>query len=93
MMSDFFVETVSGEPVQSMLVSEQLANVISVWCSGVVVEEIDPFDSNKRQPGINVPCKDEVKRASIGDYVIKREDKTFDVIKPNEFQHSYKLRE
>lgn len=92
-MAEFFVETLDGEPVRSMMLSPQLATVISVWCGGTVVEEIDPFDPEKRQPGINVPCKDEIKRASLGDYVIRREDKTFDVVGPNEFKHSYKLRE
>jgi hypothetical protein len=79
---------ISGEKVEAMLLTPELATVISVWCSGVLVEEIDPFNGN-RQPGINVPCKDEVKRASVGDRVIRREDKSFDVIKPNEFVHTY----
>lgn len=80
---------VSGAKVQAMLLTPEMATVISVWCNGVLVEEIDPFDSSKRQPGVNVPCKDEIKRASVGDRVIRREDKSFDVVKPNEFAHTY----
>ena len=80
---------IAGERVQAMLMTDELATVITVWCGGLLVQEIDPFTAAV-QPGINVPCKDEVKRASLGDYVIRKEDKTFDVVKPNAFKHSYK---
>lgn len=81
-------ESYSGpdeQPVQAMLLSPELVTVTSVWCSGVVVEEIDPFDDGKRFPALNVPCGDQVKRASLGDYVIKHSDGSFDVKKPSEF--------
>jgi hypothetical protein len=76
------------EHENAMLLTPELATVISVWCGGLLVEEIDPFDSTKRYPALNVPCGDEVKRASLGDWIVKKEDKTFDVMKPNEFLHS-----
>lgn len=87
-MGEFF-EHSDGAKVQAMLLSPELVTVVSVWCGGRIVEEIDPFESSNRQPGINVLCGDEVKRASLGDYVIRKEDKTFDVVKPNAFNHSY----
>jgi len=55
------------------------ANIAS-WCGGVLVEGINVEDSSIRQPGINVPCGDEVKRASCGDTVVRKHDGTFDVI-------------
>lgn len=83
------VQNEDGEMAQAMLLSPELVTVISAWCGGRVVEEIDPFDSQTRQPGINVQCQDEVKRASLGDYVVKHNDGSFDVYKPNAFKHSY----
>lgn len=87
-MAEFFHDE-DGHRVQAMLLSSELATVISVWCGGVLVEEIDPFDVNQRYPAINVPTPEGPKRASLGDYVIKHEDKTFGVVKPNKFNHSY----
>jgi hypothetical protein len=88
-MTDFYHDE-NGHQIQAMLLSPELVTVISVWCGGVVVEEIDPFDVEKRYPALNVPTSEGPKRASLGDYVIKHEDKTFGVVKPNKFQHSYK---
>ena len=73
-----------GEPVTAMRLDPELVTVVSVWCGGVIVEEIDPF-TEERFPALNVQCKDEVKRASLGDYVIKHESGGFDVKGPNEF--------
>lgn len=53
---------------------------IAEWCEGVVVEEFDPFDDEVRWPALNVPCGDEVKRASIKDIVMEVNG-VFDVIK------------
>lgn len=72
------------ESDNAMLLTPELVTVISVWCHGVIVEEINP-ETNERYPALNVQCGDEVKRASLGDWVIKTGDDTFDVKKPNEF--------
>jgi hypothetical protein len=72
----------------AMLLTEELVTVISVWCHGVIVEEIDAVDPSKRYPALNVQCGDDVKRASLGDWVIKTGPDTFDVKKPNEFIRS-----
>lgn len=74
-----------GDIVPAMRLSPELVTVVSVWCGGRIVEEIDPFDSSQRYPALNVQCGNEVKRASLGDTVIKHSDGTFDVKKPNEF--------
>lgn len=80
-----------GDIVPAMKLSPELVTVVSVWCSGVIVEEIDPFDNTKRYPALNVKCGDEVKRASLDDTVIKNRDGTFDVKKPREFLRHYTL--
>ena len=85
-MSDAFQVAKHGKE-SAMQLNPELVTVVSVWCGGVIVEEIDP-ETNERYPALNVQCGEEVKRASLGDWIIKREDKTFDVVGPNEFSHS-----
>lgn len=80
-----------GEPVTAMRLDPELVTVVSVWCGGVVVEEIDP-ETDARYPALNVQCKDEVKRASLGDYVVKGETGAFDVKGPNEFSANHDIR-
>lgn len=65
------------------------ADVIAAWSKAIRVEEIDPVDSNLKFPGLNVQCGDEVKRASVGDYVIKHDDGTFDVRSAITFARDY----
>lgn len=77
-----------GESVTAMRLDPELVTVVSVWCGGVIVFEIDP-ETQERYPALNVQCGDEVKRASLGDYVVKQENKGFDVKKPNEFASNH----
>lgn len=78
------------EPAQALLLSPETVTIVSVWCYGVVVEEIDPFDNEIRYPALNVQTREGVKRASLGDYVLKHADGTFDVKKPGEFGRSHR---
>lgn len=57
------------------------AHEISEWCGGMVVQEHDALDHSKIQPGVNLQCGDEVKRASVGDMVIRLHDGTFELYK------------
>lgn len=72
--------------MEHMIVSPELVKVVGVWCKGVEVEEIDPFDPDKRYPALNVHTKEGMKRASLGDAVIKHEDGTFSVMGPLAYQ-------
>ena len=74
--------------MEHMLLTADNVTVVSNWASAVVVEEIDPTDSGLRTPALNVKCGYRVKRASIGDHVIKHEDGTFDVMGPLAWQQS-----
>jgi hypothetical protein len=78
-----------GEQVQAMLMSPELVTVISAWCRGQVVEEIHPHDDRQRFPAINLRTREGVSRASLGDYVIKHSDGTFEVRKPGAFVRSH----
>lgn len=42
-----------------------------------MVTEIDPFDSDKTNPAFNFQTKEGIKRAHIGDTIIKNADGTF----------------
>lgn len=61
-------------------VSASNAREIAEWCGGVVVDEHDALDHSAVQPGINVLCGSEVRRASIGSVVIQKNDGTFEVL-------------
>lgn len=72
----------------AMRVSSETVETIAAWADGIEVEEIDP-SSGQRLPALNIQCGEDVKRASLGDWVVKKEDETFDVMGPNEFLHSH----
>lgn len=72
--------------IQAAQVTAENAEEIAAWCGGFTVEEIDPFDSTVRQPGINVPCEYGNERASIGHFVFKTKDEQFRIRKPGEFK-------
>lgn len=76
--------------ITNMQITAETVNAVAVWCNGIVVEEIDPEYSEKRYPALNVQCGDDVKRASLGDYVIKRKDGTYDVLGPMAYLASIK---
>lgn len=51
------------------------------WCGGKSVVEHDALDHDRTSPGINVPTKDGVERASLGDMIVQQNDGTFEVIR------------
>lgn len=68
--------------MEHMVVSPQLVKSVVAWCKGVEVEEIDPFDPEKRYPAVNIQTREGVKRASCGDTVVKHDDGSFSVMGP-----------
>lgn len=71
--------------MEHMIVSPELVKVVAAWCKGVQVEEIDPFDAEKRYPALNIQTREGVKRASVGDTVVKHDDGSFSVMSPLAF--------
>lgn len=77
--------------VEAAQVTADNAEEIAAWCGGFTVEEIDPFDSEARQPGINVPCEYGNERASVGHFVFKASNGDFRIRKPGEFKSLWEL--
>lgn len=86
---NYYADNYRNLKVRALMLRADNATVISAWARAVVVEEVDPFDADKKFPALNVQCGDSVKRASLGDYVLKHDDGTFDVKKPMEFMHGF----
>lgn len=72
--------------MEHMIVSPELVTTVAAWCKGAQVEEIDPFDAEKRYPALNIQTREGVKRASLGDAVIKHDDGSFSIMGPLAFQ-------
>lgn len=60
-------------------ITESNVYEISVWCQGKLVEEVDALDPTIKHKAINIQCGDEVKRAHVGDTVIRNHDRTFQI--------------
>jgi hypothetical protein len=87
-MADGYISS-DGEQVQAMRLDRELVTILSVWCHGRIVEEIDPFDADNKFPAVNLETREGVSRASLGDYVIKHSDGTFEVKKPGAFVRNH----
>lgn len=74
--------------VEAAQLSENNAKLLENLTNGVLVQEIDPFDSSNKTPGINVPTRRGMKRASMGDYIIRSADKFF-VRSAEEFEYRW----
>jgi hypothetical protein len=77
--------------VEAMQLTPDQVSAAALWCGGMEVDEIDPFDSTKKFVGLNVPTlsANGVERASQGDYIVKNLRGEFSVVKPNEFETTY----
>lgn len=69
---------------EAMQLTPDNVTVVAIWCKGAIVEEIDP-ETNERYPALNVQCGEDVKRASLNDWVIKTEAGEFDVKQPGAY--------
>lgn len=77
--------------VQAIQLAPDNAEEIATWCGGLVVQEIDPEDDEKRYDVINIPTLEGVMRASQGDYVIKGVRGEFYPCKPEIFSMTFEL--
>jgi hypothetical protein len=59
------------------------ADELAAWCGGRAVVEHDALDHEKTSPGINVPVGlfSEVKRASVGDTILREMNGSFKVVR------------
>lgn len=66
---------------EARILTAENANMLTAWCGGRQVNEQDALSPHINTPGINVPTNDGVKRASMGDTIIRKNDGTFEVFK------------
>lgn len=66
---------------EARTLTENNAAELADWCGGRLVMEHDALDDDKTSPGINVLVDGDVRRASVGDTLIRKNDGTFRIIK------------
>lgn len=66
---------------EARTLTHENAAEVAEWCNGKIVKEHDALNHSVTSPGINIQCGDEIKRASVGDVVIRKSDGTFEVYK------------
>lgn len=66
---------------EGRLLTKDNSAEIAEWCGGRMVPEKDSLTGLPVGIGINLLCGDEVKRASVGDVIIRNHNGTFDVNK------------
>lgn len=66
---------------EARTLTENNAAELADWCGGRLVMEHDALDDDKTSPGINVLVDGDVRRASVGDTLICKNDGTFRIIK------------
>jgi hypothetical protein len=66
---------------EARILTLQNASQLVSWCGGRLVNEQDALLPHINTPGINVPVKGGVQRASLGDTIIHKDDGTFEVFR------------
>ena len=77
--------------VEAIQLTPESVHRAAVWCGGVEVEEIDPFDNTIKFCAMNVPTIHGVQRCQQGDYIVKDSEGNFCVVKRAEFEAKYRL--
>jgi hypothetical protein len=70
-------------------VTRDNVTAVALWCGGVSVTEHDALEHSKTFPAINVPTSAGNQRAQECDYVVKRPDGSFMVVKPDVFDELF----
>lgn len=68
---------------EARTVSHSNVGEVTEWCGGKSVLEKDSLDDSVTIPAINVVTKDGVKRAYIGDTIIRNNDGFYQIWKGN----------
>jgi hypothetical protein len=75
--------------VQALQLTKDRIDDAEMWTSGLKAMEIDALDDKVVFVGLTVPTLDGAKRASEGDWIIKRNG-SFDVVKDHKFRQDYR---
>jgi hypothetical protein len=63
----------------------------ALWCGGFEVTEVDPESKSLVFVALNIPTQEEIKRAALGDYVVKDPRGGIKVLSGQEFESQYEL--
>lgn len=74
--------------VEAVQLTAENVKAASFWSGGTEVVEIDPFDDSIRFAALNVETPDGVKRASEGDWIVRRGPE-FTVVGPFDFSFRF----
>ena len=66
---------------ESYIITYTNAEEVADWCGGRSVVQHDALDHEATITGVNVPTRDNVQRASVGDMVIRNHDGSFSILK------------
>lgn len=66
---------------EAKILTSENAVDLAKWCRGRIVAEEDAISPSITTPGINLLTNEGVKRASVGDTIIRNSDGTFSVYK------------
>ncbi len=75
--------------VEAAQITSDNVKDLTAFCGGLIVEELNPFDTHQTFVGINVPTPDGRRRASEGDYVVRNHNGEFRVFKHGAFLSMY----
>lgn len=87
MQPQYYRHKQTGVVVAALQLTEQTAGEIANWTQSQLVEERDSI-SHEESPGVNVKTPAGIKRASVGDFVVKYSGAFF-VGRPGLFESDY----
>jgi hypothetical protein len=67
--------------IDARTLTENNAEEVAQWCGGRVVIQHDALDNDVTTSGVNVPVRDKVERAQVGDIIVHSHDGSFRIEK------------
>jgi hypothetical protein len=77
--------------VEAIKIEPDSVQRAALWCGGFEVTEVDPDTKSLVFIALNIPTEQEIKRASLGDYVVKDPRGGIRVMSGKEFESQYEL--
>lgn len=69
-----------------IILTESNAEDVATWCGGLAVVQHDALDNDRTTAGVNVPTKEGVQRAQVGDLIVREGDGTFRIEKESQWK-------
>lgn len=80
----------TGERVVARQLTADSVTVLSVWCHAQVVAEHDALDYDMTFQALTVPTNNGPMRATQGDYIVRHDDGSFEVVKAYKFRSNFR---